>query len=113
MENNHHPVTHAGLGYSINLITETYKKAKKQNELEIVYHEDTKFKNIPVYHIEAILPKDKTKGYYCYRIVLYLDKSNYFPVEMQIFNWNNELYEDYTYLDLKANIKIDENIFNL
>jgi outer membrane lipoprotein-sorting protein len=113
MENNHHDITKIGLGSLIDIITDNFKRAQRYNEIRIINHGYNNFKNTPAYHYEAILPRDKDKGYYCHRIILYIDKNTYLPVKIQIIDWDNNLYEDYTYLDIKINIELDDEIFNL
>jgi len=113
MKNNHHDITNIGLGKLIDIITNNYNRARKNNEIKIIDHGNDQINGIPVYHYEAILPKEKDKGYYCYRIILYINKNNYLPVKIRIIDWDNKLYEDYTYLDLKINIKLDDKIFYL
>ncbi len=113
MKNNHHPVTDSGIGKTIELITSNYRPARQNKDLKIIDHGITEIHHLPVYHLEVILPADKAKGYYCRRLIIYLDKTSCLPVNLQIFDWQNKLYENYTYLELHPNIQINEKTFEL
>jgi outer membrane lipoprotein-sorting protein len=111
MKNNHHPITASGLGKVIELITANYERARKNNELKIVDYRDTQFQGQATSRLEVLLPSEKNKGYYCRRMILFAGRDSHLPVNIQIFNDNDELYENYTFLELKENVKIDDRSF--
>ena len=111
MKNNHHPITEIGLGKTIELITNNYERAKKNNELKILDCREVRFQGRPASRLEVLLPADEKKGYYCRRLVLLVDQANNLPVNIQIFMNDDELYENYTFLDLQENVKIDAKTF--
>jgi len=66
-------------------------------------------------------PRDKDSGHYLfYRTFVYFDKETGLPVRMQGYDWPKEaqdkegkLVEDYTYLDVKANIGLKDAHFEV
>jgi len=53
--------------------------------------------------IEAILPRQPDKGYYCHRLVLVVDAASGLPVRATVYDWDDRMVADYAYLDLKLN----------
>jgi hypothetical protein len=106
MENTRHPITEAGLEKLLNKIGTNLRKGLQAGELtskdrgeEVVYGRKTSV-------IEGILPRDASKGYYCYRCVVNLDVERKVPIRVQIFDWDDQLVECYGYekLDLEAGL---------
>ena len=62
--------------------------------------------------MEAIYPREKEKGYYCYRAVLNLDFEMKVPVKIQIFDWDDNLVESYLYENLKLNAGLTDADFD-
>jgi len=113
MMNNRHPITEMGLGFLIAMLVKNAKIAKKNRELKLVYHGEEQICGRAVYKIEGILPKDKSKGYYCYRAILGIDKQNGLPILVEAYMWDNLLYERYLYSELNLNAGVEEYIFKL
>lgn len=111
MVDNRHNITEMGLGFLIEMVLENFKKAQKSNELKLVYHGESELYERTIYKVEGILPKDKDKGYYCYRAVLGIDKQNGLPILFEAYMWDDLLYERYVYSELKLNISIEDKIF--
>jgi len=59
--------------------------------------------NHKVYVMENILPKDPKKGYYCYRIIHYIDYMRSLEIKAVMYNWDNQLQESYTYTQIAIN----------
>jgi len=112
LKGNRHTINEMGIGYIIKLMMENVKRAEENKELKLVYNGDEKIGGRTVYKIECILPSDKSKGYYCYRAILGIDKKNGLPVMVGIYLWDNQLYERYVYSVLQTNIGIKDNVFD-
>lgn len=103
MKGNRHPITESGFGHLIKLIGENLRRGirngefalKKQGE-EVVYGRMTQ-------KFELIFPKDKAKGYYCFRGIINLDVERKVPLKIQIYDWDDILIENYGYEDVKLN----------
>ena len=62
--------------------------------------------------VEIILPKNKTRGYYCYRARFSLDLEKKVPIKVEIYDWDNNLVENYGYEDLKLNVSLTDTDFS-
>jgi len=111
MMNNRHPITEMGLGFLIDMLVKNAKRAEENKELKLVYHGEQQICGRAVYKIESILPEDKSKGYYCYRAILGIDKQNGLPILVETYMWDNLLYERYLYNEIKLNPGVEEQIF--
>jgi hypothetical protein len=56
-----------------------------------------------VRHVEGILPRDPRAGYYAYRVELFFDEERRLPIRVVVYDWSDQLVEDYTYADLRLN----------
>ncbi len=111
MMNNRHPVTEIGLGFLIETITKIAKKAEKNKEIKLVYHGEQMVHGRTAHKLEGILPKDKDRGYYCYRAILGVDKENGLPILFEAYMWDDQLYERYVYSELKLNPGVKDQVF--
>ena len=65
-----------------------------------------------VYQMESVLPKDPEAGYYCHRIVLYLDFMRSFPIGAEVYDFDNQLRESYFYTEIKLNPGLTDRDFD-
>jgi hypothetical protein len=65
----------------------------------------------PSMKVEYLFPKDKTKGYYCYRAVINIDIETKIPIRVRIYDWEGLLVEDYGYEGLKLNAGLTDADF--
>jgi len=107
-----HPAIEIGLKFLLELNLDQYKKATPKNELGRADHGIREFEGRKVYVMENILPREKNKGYYCYRVVHYMDYLNAIEPKVEVFNWDNKLYESYLYTKLKLNTGLTEKDFD-
>jgi outer membrane lipoprotein-sorting protein len=112
MQNSRHPITEAGLHNLIAKITSNMHRAQKSGEFvakdhgeEIIYGRKTR-------ELEGILPKDASKGYYCYRCIVNLDLETKMPIKTQIFDWDDRLVECYGYERLNLNPGLTDKDFD-
>ncbi|HYA93135.1 MAG TPA: DUF1571 domain-containing protein [Thermodesulfobacteriota bacterium] len=61
--------------------------------------------------VEYLFPKDKAKGYYCYRAVINIDIETKIPIRVKIYDWEGLLIEDYGYESLKLNAGLTDADF--
>jgi hypothetical protein len=62
--------------------------------------------------LEGVLPKDASKGYYCYRCIVNLDVETRMPIKTQIFDWENHLVECCGYEHLNLNPGLSDKDFD-
>lgn len=111
MKDNRHPITEAGIGSFIDMLLKIVRGAEENSELKLAYRGEYNISDRAVHKIESILPEDKEKGYYCYRAVIGIDKQSGLPIMVEIYLWDNLLYECYIYSELELNIGVKESIF--
>lgn len=104
MLNNRHPVTEADIGFFINRYANDFKKALKKNEAGVVIKNPSSILNRQVTRVEVHLSGE---GYYCERSVVYFDNENHFPLHVEFYDGQDELFERYSFtqLDLKPHLK--------
>lgn len=50
--------------------------------------------------------------YYCKKSICYIEAESYLLRKIEVYNWDDKLYEMYEYDDLKINTNITEADFN-
>lgn len=106
MQGNRHPITDTGLGNLVKVLRENVSKGLEAGELEFKEHGEEMVYDRKTQKIELVLPKAKTKDYYCYRAVIYVDHETALPIKVQIFDRDDLLIENYGFenLNLKAGL---------
>lgn len=107
-----HPAVQIGLKFLLNLNTDQYKRATANHELGRKDHGIQVVDGRKVYVMENILPRDKKKGYYCYRVFQYMDYMEALEPKVEVYNWNDELKESFVYTKLKLNPGLTEKDFD-
>ena len=111
--NAHHTVRQAGLRHTINLLMREYQRGMQQGHMQIAFRGYAEVDERPVYHIEFVGPKDKKAGYYAYRGDIWIDQEYFLPTKLHIYDWDNQLYEDYEYRQLRLNPDLGPEAFVL
>jgi hypothetical protein len=112
MKGNRHPITHSGLEYLVKNIKKDLLRGNHADEIKVHEHGEEFIYGNRTKVAEGIFPKDPSKGYYCYRIVLNLDVENKLPIRVQVFEWDNKLVEKYGYENLNLNPGLTEDDFD-
>ena len=82
---------------------ENFRRADAADEGALIDRGETSLDGRTVRVIESVLPPEKEKGYYCYRCVVSFDTHTGLPVKIQVYDWQDQLVEDYEYRDLEIN----------
>jgi len=112
MENSRHPITEAGLYNLVAKITSNMRRAQKAGEFVAKDHGEQTVYGRKTRELEGILPKDASKGYYCYRCIVNLDLETKMPIKTQIFDWEDRLVECYGYERLTLNPGLTDKDFD-
>jgi len=112
MQNSRHPITEAGLHNLVAKITSNMRRAQKAGEFVAKDHGEQTVYGRKTRELEGILPKDASKGYYCYRCIVNLDLETKMPVKTQIFDWDDRLVECYGYERLNLNPGLTDKDFD-
>lgn len=114
MRDNRHPVTEAGLGHTISILTHDYQRAMAHPE-DGVRYVDRGIKNIEGERsqcYEAIVPVEHAAEYYSHRALLCINLDTHLPNEVKIWDASNQLIEFYQYLHLKTNVGLTTEDFD-
>jgi outer membrane lipoprotein-sorting protein len=111
--NAHHTVRQAGLRHTIDLLMREYQRGMQQGQMQIAFRGYAEVDERPTYHIEFVGPKDKKAGYYAYRGEIWIDQEHFLPTKLHIYDWDNQLYEDYEYRQLRLNPDLGPEAFVL
>jgi hypothetical protein len=113
MKGNRHPVTDMGIGNLLKVVQSNIQKAKKNGDsITVVKLGEEKVFSVDTIKLEATFPKEKEKGYYCYRAILWVDKEKKLPIKIMVYDWDNQLVENYAYEDLKFNVGLTDKDFD-
>lgn len=107
-----HLLTEIGLGYMLELILRDYLKASPVGDLT---RKDIGLQEIdgkPVFVMESTLKKNPKQNYYCYRLTHYIDYINSFEVKVEVYDWNNQMFEMFTYLKIRENVGLKDIDFD-
>lgn len=112
MENSRHPITDAGLENLVKLIGSNLRRGLRAGELTSKDHGEQTVYGRKTLEFEGILPKDPSKGYYCYRCIVNLDVETKMPIKTRIFDWEDQLVECYGYEHLILNPGLSDKDFD-
>lgn len=107
-----HLFTEVGLGYMLELILRDYLKASPVGDLT---RKDIGVQEIdgkPVFVMESTLKKNPKQNYYCHRLTHYIDYINSFEVKVEVYDWNNQMFEMFTYLKIRENAGLKDIDFD-
>ncbi len=112
MENSRHPITEAGLANLVKLIDSNLRRGLRAGELTSKDRGEQTIYGRKTRELEGILPKDPSKGYYCYRCIVNLDVETKMPIRTRIFDWDDQLVECYGYENLNLNPGLSDKDFD-
>jgi hypothetical protein len=103
MEKSRHPVTDVGIGRLLEIVGDNARRAARDGVLRVVDHGISELAGRRVHQVESILPRDAGAGYYGYRVQLFFDREHHLPIRVVVYDWSDQLVEDYTYANLRLN----------
>ena len=110
MRNNRHPIMEAGIGQIISIIEKNYRMSKNDTNVFITYEGEHVLSGNKSMLIKAVFPE--RKEYYGHIIYLYFEKESYLPIKITVYDWENQLIEDYYFEDIKLNVGLTEKDFD-
>ena len=102
MRGNRHPVTDSGIGHLIKIIGENIRRRMKAGEFNLLERGEETVYRRKTRKVEVIFERDRTKGYYVYRVIVNLDEEKKVPIKIQIYDWDDQLVESYGYENLDS-----------
>ena len=112
MEKNRHPVVDAGLHKLMTLITDNVKLGMAKNEYTAKDHGDFTMLGRPVRRFEGIFNAKDRSIYYSHRAIIDMDIERKIPIRVQIFDWDNNLVENYGYENVVINPGLTDKDFD-
>jgi len=107
-----HMMTELGLKYLLGLIEENYRAAIKNNDVKRNNHGIVDLDGTRVFKMETILSKDKSKGYYCYRMYHYIDFKKSLEIKAEVYNHDDQFSESYYYTQIQLNPGLTDRDFD-
>lgn len=112
MRENRHPITDAGLENLVKLMENQVRRGIGAGEFVLRELGEEQVYGRRTLKVEGIFPKDKTRGYYCYRTVMNLDVELKIPIKVRVFDWDDVLVENYGYEDLNLDAGLTDADFD-
>ena len=109
-DNTRHSIRSAGLHNLMTSLIQQFELAAENGHLKTEYHGIEKIGKRDTHKVERILQPDE--GYYCYRLILNVDKDTGLPVRIQVFDWDNTLVERFTYKNIDLSTSLTDEDFN-
>jgi outer membrane lipoprotein-sorting protein len=103
MDKSRHPVTDVGIGRLLEIVGDNTRRAARNGVLRVVDRGPGEVAGRRVRQVEGILPRDPQAGYYAYRVQLSFDDEYRVPIRVVVYDWSDQLVEDYTYTNLRLN----------
>ena len=109
---NRHPITEAGVGYILDMLESNSKRAaaagqgrvRRLPELPEVQPRGPRY--------ELLVEADANAGYYCHRCVVTFDLKTRLVAGVQVYDWNDQLIEDFRLFNVRLNVGLTENDFS-
>jgi len=112
MKGSRHPITEVGLEHLVKMFGENLRRGLRSGELEYRISKEGTVFGRRIQSVELIFPRDPRNGYYCHRSILNLDIEKRVPIRVQVFDWEENLIEDYGYEDLTLDAGLTDSDFD-
>lgn len=106
-----HKLTEVGFKYLIERNEQDFRKAKP-GDIKRINYGMVDLDGKKVYKLETILPKDTSRGFYCYRMVQYIDFLLDLDVKAEVYGFDNQLKESFYYTEIKINPGLGDSDFD-
>jgi hypothetical protein len=116
LERSKHNILEAGLGVMIDQNIAYYEKTRKIASAKVDIAE-AKYNDRDCIRIEVAVPQ-RDAGAYCYRSVMYLEKTSKLPIRLENYDWpqaggapGGDLIEMFSYVNLRFNVGLTNEDF--
>ena len=118
MQNNRHPITDAGIGHLMEIYGQRWELERRLGKTT-VHVGEFQYNQKRCARVELIRPDNRGGQFYSYRTLIYFDKTTHLPIRVESYDWpkpggppGGELFESYSYANLKLNPGIPNEVFN-
>ena len=118
MEDNRHPITHAGIGPLLDTVEARWSSELDPAESLVAFRDGQLVGSRPCILIESTHPRHRPEFLF-YQVRVYIDQELGLPVRFEAYDWPAspgaapELVEEYTYTDLKLNVGLSDVDFDV
>ena len=112
LEESRHPITDVGIGRLLEIIAENARRAARNGVLRLVDRGPGTVADRRVHQVEGILPQDPGSGYYCYRVLVFIDQENDLLIRAVVYDWSDQIVEEYEYTQLRLNPGLTDRDFD-
>jgi len=112
MRNNRHPITELGFGFLIKELRRNLEMALCNRELQIIKLSDELFEGRPATILEVKANPCAGHEYYASHMICHIDKELCLPVGVSFFDEREELFEKYSFTEVKLNVGLTEKDFS-
>jgi len=107
-----HLATEVGLHHMVTLLEQDHDRAVSRGHLERINHGLVTLDGRPVYKMESRLPRDRSLGYYCHRVVHYTDYLAAVDIKAEVYDFEDRLHEEMHYRELDNNPTLSDADFD-
>ena len=107
-----HRLTEVGLLPLVQMMEREHLRGAERNEIVRRNLGISELDGRPVYRVERTMPRDPGRGYYAYRSVHRSDYLRALEVELQVFGFDEQLAERYTYRDIDTTAHLGDEDFD-
>jgi Protein of unknown function (DUF1571) len=119
LKDNRHAITETGIGHLIDTLSRGYESERQSPGQVQRSYRDFMFQQKLCSGMETI-HRQNNGQFYCYRTVVYFDKTTKLPVRFEAYDWptaggppGGEKLECYSYIDLKFNVGLTDAAFGM
>jgi hypothetical protein len=117
MENSRHTIAEVGIGNLIDRLCKDWELERSLNQTQVRIAE-YEFAKHRCTRVETIHPDNRGGQFYAYRSVVYFDKETRLPIRFEAYDWprqgrapEGELMECYSYVNLRFNVGLGDELF--
>jgi hypothetical protein len=107
-----HTITEVGIHYITKFIGGEFRRGIDRGEIEIINRGEEIVFGRNTMKIEGVFPQKGDEGYYCHRAVVNIDLETKIPINIEVYDWANELFEYYGFENLVLNAGLGKDDFD-
>lgn len=107
-----HLATEVGLAYLMSMLEKDFRTASAKGHITRVSHGLQTVDGRRGYRLESRLPRDRSLGYYAYRVIHDMDYLEGYPFRIEVYDFDDRLQERYLYRDVNRAAPLGEADFD-
>ena len=112
MSGNLRPFTDTGIDYLVKTVGVNVRHAITAGELSLYERGDETVYGRKTRRLEVVFPKEKAGDYDAYRLIINQDAERKILVRIEVYDWDDHLFENYGYEDLKLDAGLTDAEFD-